>query len=336
MSSTRRQFLQHAVVAGGATLVAGRFAAPTLAADPKDTATLPIVDTHQHLWDLTKFRLPWLKEAKELARSYVTKDYLEAIEGTHIAQSVYMEVDVEPKQQTEEAEYVLQLAKDPKKNITSAAVISGRPASPEFKSYITKFKDVAGIKGVRQVIHVPETPQGFCLQDSFVAGVRLLGELNKSFDVCMRPAELADAVKLAERCRDTRLIIDHCGNADPKLFGKNAGKGDEKPDHDPTEWKRQMEALAKQPNTICKISGIIARVRKGAWSAEDLAPVVNHCLDAFGPDRVVFGSDWPVCTLGASLKEWVVALRQIIATRPAADQRKLLSENARRLYRLDA
>jgi len=337
MPLTRRHFVQQTAVATGIAALTNcgdSILQRTCAADAQGAAnSLPIVDTHQHLWDLTKFRLPWLKEVTALARSYVTKDYLEATAGTNVTQAVYMEVDVEPNQQTAEAEHILSLAKDPK-NLTVAAVISGRPASPEFKAYISKFKNVEGIKGVRQVLHVPETKPGFCVTEPFVAGVRLLGEMNKSYDVCMRPSELADAVKLAELCPDTRLIIDHCGNADPKLFGKSKGKGDEAPDHDPDEWRRQMAALARKPNTICKISGIVARARKGAWSAADLAPVINHCLDEFGPDRVVFGSDWPVCTLVASLREWVMALREIISSRPLADQRKLLADNAKKLYRL--
>ena len=335
MQVTRRHFVQQ-VTAGfvGSTVGAGPLAGLTFAEEPKSRENpLPIIDTHQHLWDLTKFNLPWIKDVPALNRSYVTKDYLQAVAGTNINKSVYMEVDVEPRQQTAEAEYVLNLAKEPK-NLTAAAVISGRPASPEFKAYITRFKDVEGIKGVRQVLHGPDTKSGYCLQDSFVAGVRLLGELNKSFDVCIRPSELADAVKLASRCPDTRLIIDHCGNADPKLFGKSNSREKEAPSHDADDWRRQMSALARQPNTICKISGVVARARKGAWSAADLAPVVNHCLDEFGPDRVIFGSDWPVCTLVASLSEWVTALHEIISSRPAADQRKLLADNARKLYRL--
>ncbi len=119
-------------------------------------------------------------------------------------------------------------------------------------------------------------------------------------------------------------MLDHCGNADPKAF-RPPGRAAE-------GWKRAIERLAKRPNLICKISGIVARVKKGEWGPEDLAPIVNHCLDAFGPDRVVFASDWPVCTRGASLKEWVTALRQIITSRPMADQRKLLHENAAAFY----
>ncbi len=83
----------------------------------------------------------------------------------------------------------------------------------------------------------------------------------------------------------------------------------------------------------CKISGIIAHAPEG-WTADTLAPTVNHCLDSFGPERVVFGGDWPVCNFGASLGEWVAALRQIVSGRPEEDQAKLLAGNAERLYGL--
>jgi predicted TIM-barrel fold metal-dependent hydrolase len=293
---------------------------------------LPIIDTHQHLWDLNKFRLPWLADAPALKRSYVTKDYLEAVAGLNITKSVYMEVDVTPEQQVEEAEHLIAICQDPK-NLTVGAVISGRPGSDQFKKYITQFRGNKLIKGVRQVLHGGSTPAGTCLAKPYVASVQLLGELGMSFDLCMRPTELADGAKLADQCPETRLIVDHCGNADPKAFspGKQRAQ-DEKPTHEVDPWKRDIESLAKRPNVICKISGIVARARAQAWSAEDLAPIVNHCLDSFGPERVVFGSDWPVCTLVASLKEWVTALRAIIATRPVDEQRKLLSENARRFY----
>ena len=95
-----------------------------------------------------------------------------------------------------------------------------------------------------------------------------------------------------------------------------------------------MEAFATRPNVICKISGIIANLPQGG-DASDLAPVVNHCLDTFGPERVVYGGDWPVCLLGAPLKRWVEFLAQIIATRPAADQQKLWAENALKFYALN-
>ena len=295
---------------------------------------IPIVDCHQHLWDLEKFKLPWIEPDTLLGRSYVMKDYLAAIEGTGIEHAVYMEVDVDPAQQQAEAEHLIEICKSGKAP-TIAAVISGHPAADNFKDYITPLAKSPYIKGVRQVLHGASTPAGNCLEKSFILGIQLLGELNLSFDLCMRAKELADGMKLAEQCPDTRFIVDHCGNADVKAFFKagDSRLGDAKSDHDAAAWKRDLDALATKKNVICKISGIIARVPK-EWSAEDLAPIVNHCLGSFGPERVIFGSDWPVCLLGAPLKEWVAALRQIIGSRPQEEQQKLLSGNATAYYGL--
>jgi predicted TIM-barrel fold metal-dependent hydrolase len=216
MNTTRREFLQTSAVAVACVSVS---ATSALAAQRNE---IPLVDTHQHLWDLSKFKLPWLKDNTALARSYVTKDYLEAAQGLGVAKAVYMEVDVDPKQQLAEADHLVEICKDPK-NLTVAAVISGRPASDGFREYITRFKGSKVVKGIRQVLHVPETKAGYCLELSYIKGIQLLGELGLSFDLCMRPAELGDGVKLAEKCPGTRFIVDHCGNCDLAAF-KAAGK----------------------------------------------------------------------------------------------------------------
>ena len=95
-----------------------------------------------------------------------------------------------------------------------------------------------------------------------------------------------------------------------------------------------MQELANCPNVVCKISGIVARAPTD-WTADHLAPIVNHCLDTFGPDRVMFGSDWPVCRLRASYRQWVDALWQIVATRSESDRRKLFHDNAVKFYDSD-
>jgi L-fuconolactonase len=328
----RRQFLAQSAAAATAVAAFPSFLhAEPAAVKPDD---LPIVDCHQHLWDLTKFKLPWLSGEGPLVRSFVMKDYLAAIEGTGITKAVYMEVDVDPSQQQAEIDHLTEICQSGKAP-TVAAVVSGRPASDGFAKYISQFKSNPYLKGIRQVLHGGQTPAGYCLSDAFVRGIRQLGEQGLSFDLCMRPGELADGVKLAGICPDTRFIVDHCGNGDLKAFFKadDPRLASAKPEHEAAAWKRDMESLARRKNTICKISGIIARVPK-EWSADDLAPVVNHCLDTFGPDRVIFGSDWPVCLMGAPLAEWVKALRQIIAERPLEEQKKLLAENATKFYSL--
>ena len=98
-------------------------------------------------------------------------------------------------------------------------------------------------------------------------------------------------------------------------------------------WMQDMEALGQRPHVICKISGIVARV-SDPWSADDLTPTVNHCLEVFDPERVIAASDWPVCTLGAPLAAWFTALRTIVSSRSDADQRRLLHDNAAQLFGL--
>ena len=295
----------------------------------------PIIDTHQHLWDLDTFHLPWLADAPSLAHSHLTSDYLAATAGLGVVKAVYMEVDVAAQQQSAEAEALIALCAQPD-TPTVAAVISGRPASPGFEAYIRRFAKYPAIVGVRQVLHVPETAPGFCLTPQYVQSIRLLGELGLSFDICLRPRELGDAVKLAAQCPDTRFVVDHCGNGDPYVI---AG-GEALPAHNPfshsrAQWMDDMAALSSLPNTICKISGIIARTRPG-WSATDLAPAVNHCLESFGFGRVVFGGDWPVCNLGAgsSYAGWVTALKSIVSGRSRQQQAALFYDNAVAFYGL--
>lgn len=329
MTTTRRKFLQQSAAFGVAS---GFSALSTGSAEADSEQKLPmIVDTHQHLWDLTKFQLLWLAGAPEVLRhSFRTKEYLAATEGLNV-KAVYMEVDVTLSQHVAEMEHVVGLCASDR-HPTVAAVVGGRPASSDFKEYAAQLKRNPAVKGVRQVLHGGGTKAGYCLQTEFIDGVRNLGENGLSFDLCMRPNELQDGVKLISECPDTRFIIDHCGNAAPKAFRPQA---EQKQRHDADSWKRSMEALAKNSNVICKISGIVASAPKG-WTAEDLAPVVNHCLNVFGPDRVVFGGDWPVCLIGSSLRKWIDALAEIVAARPQDEQNKLWHENAIRWYGLES
>ena len=333
----RRELLRQSVQAGcvaGSALALGSRVRTARGESPPTPDSLPIVDTHQHLWDLEKLPPPWLKGAADvLRRSYVTKDYLEATQGLNVVKAVYMEIALDPQDHVAEAEYVIDLCRSGR-HPTVAAVISGRPDTVEFRPYILKYRDNPFIKGVRQVLHSGETPPGFCLRPEFVRSMQLLGEIGMSFDLCLRPDELGDGVRLVDQCRDTRFILDHCGNADVQAFLADRGGSDQKPSHDPDLWRRNISELAKRDNVICKISGIVARVPAGNWTADLLAPIINHCLDSFGPDRVVFGGDWPVCLTGASYRRWVEALREVIRDRSPDQQRRLLHDNAVRFYSL--
>ena len=312
-ANPRRRFLQQAA----ALTVTVGLPATSRADEP---LTMPIIDTHQHLWDLSRFKLPWLKGAAKLDRSFLMEDYRQATQGLNVVKSVYMEVDVDPSQQEAEADYVLDLIRRGGSPL-AGAVVSGRPAAEGFAAYLARYKDQPAIKGLRRVLHAAETPPGHCLDKPFIDGIRLLGKLGLSFDLCMRATELMDAAKLIDACPDTSFILDHCGNASVRT-------------KDLSNWKADISRLAERKNVVWKVSGIVASAAPGPRTADDLAPIVNHVLDQFGPDRVVFGGDWPVCTLAATYRQWVEALRQIVAGRPQTAQRKLFHDNAVRVYRL--
>lgn len=333
MPTTRRQFIKSAAAStvGGGTAIA---LAQDVIATTDGPVTRTIVDTHQHLWDLDRLTLPWLAGAPEkLRQNFTTKEYLAATRGLEM-RAVYMEVDVAEGDHVAEAEHVIRLSAD-KAHPTEAAVIGGRPGEEGFEAYIRRFADSPAVKGVRRVLH-GGVPRGHCLEPTFVASMRLLGELDLSFDLCLRPVELADGVRLAKMCPDTRFIVDHCGNADPVAFLAESGATTDKPPaHDADRWRRDIQAFAGIDNVACKISGVVAGMTTSDRRAEQLAPIVNHCLDAFGPDRVVFGGDWPVCLQGATLREWIDTLGEIVAERPADERRKLWHDNAVRLYSLE-
>lgn len=313
--TNRRHFLKRAAALPALWAAAGGFRAS--GADP---AAIPVIDTHQHLWDLSKFRLAWLTSATKLNRNYLPEDYRKATEGLNIVKSVYMEVDVVPSQQAEEAQWIVDLIRSGK-TPTVAAVVSGRPSSDGFKAYLDRFKGMPEIKGLRQVLHGDSTPPGYCLDPAFIRGIRQLGEAGWSYDICLRPGELRDGAKLIDACPDTSFVLDHCGNA--AVFGG-----------DRAAWKAGIAEVAKRDRVVCKVSGIVASTEGKPWTVDDLAPIINHVLDVFGPDRVMFGGDWPVCTLGATYRQWFDALKTVVRDRPAADQRKLFHDNAERVYRL--
>jgi L-fuconolactonase len=309
----RRDFLATATTLSVASL--------TLAQEQR--RMLPVIDTHQHLWNPSEIKLSWLKPGDPLDGSYTPKEYATAIEGLNVVKSIYMEVDVVPEMQQKEADYVVGICESGKTTMCGA-VISGRPSSEGFAKFIGQYKGHKYVKGVRQVLHVDSTPAGYCLKPEFVKGIQLLGELGLSYDLCIRPAELPDFVKLVDQCPGTRFILDHCGNPNKNFTDKQW-----------ETWRANMAEMAKRKNVVCKISGFIVNGwEKGKWKADELAPAVNSTIEAFGVDRVMFAGDWPVCTLVATYKEWLTALREIISSRPEADQRKILHDNALKQYGL--
>ena len=284
------------------------------------TELLPIVDAHVHLWNPEQFSMPWLAAIPRLNRLYGLQDYREQTRGLPIIVMVYVEVGVEPQEALREAHYAAGLAREEPhlQAIVAAAPVERGVAVREHLESLAVISPL--IKGVRRNLQDEAEPD-FCLQPDFVAGVRLLAEYNLSFDLCIKHWQLPYVTELVRRCPDTAFILDHLGKP-----------GIKQQLLDP--WQVDLRALAELPNVVCKISGMVTEADHEGWQPTDLEPFINVVLDAFGEERVLFGSDWPVALLASPYHRWYETLEALTAGLPVSARRKLWAGNAQRFYRV--
>jgi len=279
---------------------------------------MKIVDTHQHLWDKELFHYPWLESLPKLDRSFRLSDYRDATSDLDIEKTLFVECDVDESQMMDEALHILGLADDSGNRI-AGIVASGRPEHDGFTAHLDALAAHPKVKGLRRILHT--SPNEVGLGERFIENVSRLKEYGLSFDICVLARQLTVAINLVSKCPDVAFILDHCGVPDVK--GQSLHP-----------WRDRILELSKFPNVTCKISGLVAYADPANWRAEDLRPFVEHVIESFGWDRVMFGSDWPVCNLTASYKKWVETLLDLTHSAGEANQKKLFSENAIRIYRL--
>ncbi|HXJ91337.1 MAG TPA: amidohydrolase [Terriglobia bacterium] len=288
-----------------------------------------IIDTHQHLWDLDLFSYAWLAGAEPpqgsvaagrpvLNRSFCMPDYLAATAELGVVKSVHLEADVDERFMLAETRHILALADQPD-NPLAGVVACGRPEHADFRDYLDQIVGHPKLKGVRRILHTQ--PDELGQASTFKDHVRALSTYGLSFDICVLARQLPIAIALVKYCPEVTFILDHCGV--PQVKEKVL---------DP--WRSHIREIAALPNVCCKVSGIVAYADPARWTPEDLRPYVEHVIECFGWDRVMFGSDWPVCTLSATCRQWVEALSSLTANASPSDRIKLFYDNAMRVYRL--
>ncbi len=275
-----------------------------------------LVDTHQHLWDLDRLPYTWSAGIPALHHSFRLPDYLAASADTPITKTIFMECDVDDPHQLAEARAAQALADA--NPLIAGIVASGRPENADFPAHLEPLATLPKLRGLRRVLHV--VPDAVSQQPLFRANLRRLPALGLTFDLCVLARQLPLARELADACPEVTFILDHCGVPDVK-----AGALD--------PWRDEIAALAERPNVHCKISGLVAYAAPD-WTVADLRPWTDHVLACFGWDRVVWGGDWPVCTLGSTLSRWVFATGLLAADASETERAKLYHRNAERLYRV--
>ncbi|MBI4582996.1 MAG: amidohydrolase [Planctomycetes bacterium] len=277
-----------------------------------------LIDAHQHLFYPERFTYAWTRGNAALNRAFRMDDYLAAAGGTGITAAVFMEADVDEAQMLAEAKFMTALA-ERHDNPLCALIPSCRPEKPGFRAYLEALAANPRVKGFRRILHT--SPDELSQSASFAENVRALADYSYTFDLCVLARQLPAGIALVRRCPDVQFILDHCGVPDVK--GQAL---------DP--WREHVRELARMPNAACKISGLIAYADPRQDLAAQIRPFVEFSIERFGWDRVLWGSDWPVCTLTSSLRGWVDAALALTRGASAGEQEKFFSANARRLYRL--
>jgi L-fuconolactonase len=279
----------------------------------------PIVDTHLHVWDTTRLSYPWLEPIPLLNKPYLLADYDRAGGTQAVEKMVFVQAEADFAQYREETAWVSELAQQDQRLqgiVSWAPLEKGDAARPELEQLAQNKL----VKGIRRIIQF-EPDMEFCLRPGFVQGVRALPDYGLTFDLCIMHLQMANTIELVRRCPNVQFILDHIGKPDIKhqLL-------------DP--WREELRALAGYPNVWCKMSGLVTEADHAKWSREDLQPYIDHVIECFGFDRVMFGGDFPVVLQASPWTRWVETLEWALAGCSEEQRRKVFRENAVAFYRL--
>jgi L-fuconolactonase len=286
---------------------------------------IPIVDSHVHLWDPSRLRIPWLDQNALLNKPFLLADYREHTAGLDVEGIVYLEVDLAPSYALIEPRWVADLPNTlPDDGPPILGIVPFAPVEygERLRAYLDALVAVdPRVKGVRR-LYQSEPDLDLCVRPDFIRGVQILAEYGLSFDLGVRHVNLANTIVLVRACPDVSFVLDHIGKPDIK-----AGLLD--------PWRDQIRELAASPNVFCKLSGMTTEADWQRWTTDDLRPYAEHLLAHFGEDRVMYGGDWPVSFQATPYRRWAETVDALTAGLSPEANVKLWNTNARRFYRLD-
>jgi predicted TIM-barrel fold metal-dependent hydrolase len=277
-----------------------------------------IVDTHLHIVDMDAMNYPWLAGAGALARNASYDDYAVEAKRLGITATLHMEVDVAVSDIDKETDYVTQVASRAD-SLLVGAIAACRPEQEDFAAYLERTLDREIIKGFRRILH--EMPDDLSRAPLFRENIKRLAGTGLTFDLVALPHQLPIVAELVDLAPDVQFVLDHCGVPNIK-------------DEAYQPWADNMTEIAKRPNLVGKLSGIVAYTNRDTWTMESIRPYAEHTIASFGFDRMVWGSDWPVCTLAGSLSTWVGATQALLEGVSLDEKAALLSRNAIKLWNL--
>jgi len=274
-----------------------------------------VIDAHHHLWRYTREEYGWIDESMQRIR----RDFLPADLTEEMARAgVDGAVAVQARQSLEETRWLLELADG---CAAMRGVVGWVPiADPKFMKVMEEFAGRVKLKGLRHVIQ-GEPDENYILREDFNQGIRSLTGTGLVYDILIFERHLPQTAHFIDRHPNQMFVLDHI--AKPKIAA-----GEREP------WTAQIRELAKRENVSCKISGLVTEAKWDTWSLQTLRPYLDVVVEAFGPVRLMAGSDWPVCLVASEYEQWWNTLRTYFAAFSESEKESIFGATATNVYRL--
>lgn len=273
------------------------------------------VDSHQHFWRYKAEEHVWMNARMQaIRRDFLPADLASEIKNT----GVDGVVTVQARQTVEETRWLLELAD--RYSFVKGVVGWAPLASHELEQVLHEFTEKKNLKGMRHVVH-DEADDRFILRSDFNRGVSSLKRFDLVYDILIFERHLPQTIEFVDRHPQQIFVLDHVGK--PRIKGQIL---------DP--WRENIRRLAERENVFCKLSGMVTEADWQNWSKEDLQPYFDVVLEAFGAERLMFGSDWPVCLLASAYARWHQTVLELSKELSAEEQKRLLGKTAIEVYQL--
>ena len=272
------------------------------------------IDAHHHLWRYTPEEYQWIDASMSALRRDFLLNQLRVVLDTA---GVDATIVVQARQTVEETQWLLSLASE---DSPIGGVVGWLPvAAPDFALQYQHLLATPSLRGLRHVVQ--DEPAGFLDGEAFNRGIRKLAGLDLVYDLLIRPHQMEECIRFVDRHPEQPFVLDHLGKPEIRMERMEP-------------WQASFREMARRPHVACKLSGLITEADPHAWTTGQLLPYLDVALQAFGPDRLMIGSDWPVLTLGYTYEQWWRMVEDWTSALSEAEQGQILGETAARVYGL--
>lgn len=274
-----------------------------------------IIDSHQHFWKYDPVRDAWIDDSMvTIQKDFLPSDLHPILEENGIDGCIAVQAD----QSEKETEFLLECAN--RNQFIKGVVGWVDLLKDDVEERLAYFNSNRLLKGVRHVVQAEPDPN-FMLREDFQSGIRCLSKFGYTYDILVFPHQLSAAIELSRKFPDQMFVLDHI--AKPQVSNGMD-----------MQWKQNINALAKAPNVYCKLSGMITEAQNFKWNEADFFPFMEAVLETFGTDRILFGSDWPVCLVAGSYENVLSIVTKFVRQLSPTEQQNIMGLNAVRFYNL--